>query len=101
MQAKFYFLHLLLYDGQMNQDSSTGSFWVRHDQITSVSGWGDSISCPCAERQMQSLKNESGSSDNNGSSNNDKKKKSDTSQSASLRSFLPELGSPLPYELGV
>jgi hypothetical protein len=79
------------------QDWSTGTFWEQREPITSVSGWGSCVPCPCEAKKIEArnkCKTYSASGKHHSQQKNKEKKKTVATPS----NLLPEWGPPPAYE---
>lgn len=84
-------------NGFITHDWSTGTFWEQREPITSVSGWGSIIECPCEAKKLQEdARRKSFSA--SGKHENKYKGKKILPRTNTSPSMLPEWGPPPAYE---
>ncbi|KAI9341078.1 hypothetical protein BD770DRAFT_399268 [Pilaira anomala] len=84
-------------NGFITHDWSTGTFWEQREPITSVSGWGSIIHCPCEAKKLQEDAQRKSFSASGKHENNYKGKKI-LPRTNMPSNMLPEWGPPPAYE---
>ncbi|CAO3635461.1 unnamed protein product [Mucor hiemalis] len=85
-------------DGYLTHDWSTGTFWEQREPITSTSGWGSCVPCPCEAKKLEA-QNKCKNYSSSGNHHTKQKKEKRKAASSTPSNLLPEWGPPPAYEI--